>query len=91
MHKITLLLAFVAGTLVFTSCGSTQSGSLLGTLGQNALNNNSSTSSSQTQSSVADAGSLLGNLLSGILEGSSTLSQSSIQGTWKYVSSDCVF
>ena len=58
MHKITLLLAFVAGTLVFTSCGTTQGGSLLGTLGQNALTNNSGSSSSQTQSSVADAGSL---------------------------------
>lgn len=92
MHKITLSLAFLAGILFFSSCGTTQSGSVLGSLGQNVLNNNGGSNvTTQTQSSVSEAGSLLGNLLSGILEGSTTLSQSSLQGTWKYVSSDCVF
>lgn len=86
MKKYTLSLAVAAASLLFASCGTTQNGSLLGSLAQ-GMQNNTAASGSQTQTGT----SLLSNLLSGVLEGSSTLTQESIQGTWKFTSADCVF
>ena len=86
MNKYTLSLGMAAASLLFASCGTTQNGSLLGTLAQ-GMQNNTAATATQTHT----GSSLLANLLSGMLESSTTLTQADIQGTWKFASADCVF
>lgn len=81
MKKIVLSALLVAAMGTFTSCGTTGSGSLLGT----AAGNTSTTSGAST------SGSLLSGILGNLLGSSSTLSQSDLVGTWNYKGSDCAF
>lgn len=89
MKKISLSLAVLAGSLTLTSCGSTNSSSLLSNIGSSLLQN--ATSSTSSTSTTSNAVSTLGSLLSDLLGSSSSLSQSDIIGTWNYTGTDCVF
>lgn len=81
MKKSYISLAVLAGSMMLaTSCGTTAG----------ITSSNSSSSSNATSSAIETGASLLGNLLSGVL-GGSTLSESSIVGTWNYTGADCVF
>lgn len=90
MKKITLSLALLAGIVSFSSCG-TSNGSIAQGVGSAILNgaiNGGNSSASSTTTAGVNA---LGNILGSILGSSATLSESSIQGTWNYTGSDCVF
>jgi len=96
MKKFILSLAVMAGTLTLASCGGTgTSNSVLGSVGsallQGALTNSATTSTTSSTTTTSTSTSLLGSLLSNVLGSSSTLTQSSLVGTWKYTGASCVF
>ncbi len=88
MNKTILSVALALGTLTLTGCGPTGGSNLLGALAQGSTANSGTTSSASTDNSTT---SLLGNLLGSVLGESATLSQKSLEGTWKYCGTDCVF
>ena len=87
MKKLSVSLALVAGAMMLTSCGTT-GGSIAQGVGSAILNGSNTNTSASTAASTASA---LGGLLSNILGASTTLSESSIVGTWNYTGADCVF
>lgn len=91
MKKIFVTVAAVAATALFSGCGT--SSSALSGVGQSLLENaltGSSASSSNGQS--AQVGDIVQGLLTGLLQGKgATLSQQTLQGTWKYTGSECAF
>lgn len=82
MKKISLFSAILAGSMLFTGCGSIGN-SLVGGNGGQLVSGGETGGGANTGA--------LGSLLSGLLGGGSTLSQQSIQGTWTYQQPDCVF
>ncbi len=91
MKKIFVTLAALASTALLSSCGT--SSSALSGVGQSLLENaltGSSSSSSNAQS--GNVGDIVQGLLTGLLQGQgATLSQQTLQGTWKYTGSECAF
>ena len=87
MKKYSIALAFLAGALTLSSCGTT------GSLGQSTNNNSTlgSANNGSTTGNILSEASTIGSILGNILSGSSKLSQSDLVGTWNYTGSDCVF
>lgn len=87
MKKYSIALAFLAGALTLSSCGTT------GSLGQGTNNNSilGNANNGSTTGNILSEASTIGSILGNILSGSSKLSQSDLVGTWNYTGSDCVF
>lgn len=90
MKKVTLSLALLAGIVLYSSCG-TGNGTIAPGVGSSILNNVTNGGSSNATNTATSSVNALGNILGTILGSSSTISQSSIQGTWNYSGADCVF
>lgn len=87
--KTSVAILLVAVALV--GCGTPKSSGMRSPLNTSSATTSTQTSTSESAKNSSSSSSLLGDLLGSILGKSATLSKSSLQGTWKYVSADCVF
>lgn len=101
MKTLKLSVATLFAAALLTGCGTTSNSTLTDSLSAlSALNGTTTTPTTSTttqtttpssSSSSSSTSSLLGDLLGTLLGNSVKLSQSSLLGTWSYVSADCVF